>query len=297
MLGTMSVLLPSARWDFQPGTEIAPGRTVVRLLGGGERYEAWLGWDEHLLSPVVFKLLRRTEVERGRSRFAIAREANILRSLAHPGIVRLLDAQTQAEQPYLMLEFLDGPRLSTLLRRFGPLSAEQLLPLAIEMGSALGYLHNEGLLHLDVKPQNIIMGAPPRLIDLSIARRLDEVPTLTAPLGTDAYMAPEQADAGTLAQIGPWTDVWGLGLTLFEAANGYRPFREPSSRASRYPQLSDDVAPFHRRVPEALASVIRRCLARDLDERPTFQEIFDALEDLMPDARDVALRRLRRRIR
>ena len=183
-------------WGFEPGDTLDDGRSAVRLLGGGDRYEAWLGWDDHLAAPVVFKLLRPDQSDGIRPREAIAREAATLASLAHPGIVRCFDARVDGPRPYLVLEFLDGPRLSTLVRRYGPLSHEQVVPLALEIGSALTYLHNVGLVHLDVKPQNVIMGAPPRLIDLSIARPLAELASLRGPLGTDAYMAPEQCLRG-----------------------------------------------------------------------------------------------------
>ena len=294
----MNVMAPERRaeWKFEPGTEIAPGRTAVRLLGGGDRYEAWLGWDDHLAAPVVLKLLRADHVDRPRSRRAIANEAETLSRLAHPSIVRCFAAEPDGPRPYIMLEFLDGPRLSTLLRRFGPLSAEQLVPLALEIASALRYMHNEGLVHLDVKPQNVIMGAPPRLIDLSIARRLDALDRLSAPLGTEAYMAPEQADAQRLAEIGPWTDVWGLGATLYEAANGYRPFRRVA-RGQPVAQLSEEPLPFHQRVPRDVVNLIRLCLARDPSTRPELVTVSEAFEAFLPGARDVALKRLRRRIR
>lgn len=285
-----------ASWDLEPGAELGGGRTAVRLLGGGDRYQAWLGWDDHLCAPVVLKMLRPDHVERSRSRLAIAQEAAVLRALAHPGIVRCFAADLDGDRPYLVLEYLDGPRLSTLVRRFGPLSPEQTVPLAVEMASALGYLHNEGYLHLDVKPQNLIMGAPPRLIDLSIARRCDEIPSVRAPLGTDAYMAPEQCHPSQLHTIGPATDIWGLGATLYEAANGHRPFRrrEPDEP---YPQLAEDPAPFHPRVPHMTRDIILGCLERAPSCRPALGEIMETFEGLMPNARDVALTRLRRRMR
>jgi serine/threonine-protein kinase len=271
-----------------PGDELElGGRTVVRLLGGGERFEAWLGWDDHLLAPVVIKMLRAEAAATDRARQAIRREAEALRSIAHPGIVRLFDADLQAPRPYLVLELLDGPRLSTLLRRFGPLSPEQLVPLATELASALGYMHHEGLLHLDVKPQNVIMAAPPKLIDLSIARRISDVPSLVGPLGTDGYMAPEQRREGLVPGVGPWTDVWGLGATLFEAANGYLPVRDGELVT----------APFHGRVPAALSSLIAACLAQVPASRPSVAEILTALTELAADARSMAQRRLRRRHR
>lgn len=269
---------------------------MVRLLGGGERYEAWLGWDDHLLAPVVLKLLRPGEAEDERARRAIAEEARVLRSVSHPGIVRCFGADLDGERPYLVLEFLDGPRLSTLVRRFGALAPEQLVPLGLELASALGYLHHEGLLHLDVKPQNVIMGAPPRLIDLSIVRRIADVGSIAGLLGTEAYLAPEQGDRSRLHAIGPASDVWGLGATLYEAANGWRPFRKAAA-GEPVPQLTEDALPPHARVPARLARLILACLDRDPAARPTVMELIRELEELAPSARDVALRRLRRRIR
>ena len=116
----MSALVETKRlsWAFEPGTEVAPGRTCVRLMGGGDRFEAWLGWDDHLAAPVVIKMLRLDQRDSSRARQAMAREAGTLGALAHPAIVRMFDADTTGDRPYLMLEFLDGPRLSTLVRRF-----------------------------------------------------------------------------------------------------------------------------------------------------------------------------------
>jgi serine/threonine-protein kinase len=295
-MATKATKKKDASWGFEPGTDVGNGRAAVRALGGGERYEAWLGWDDHLVSPVVLKMIRPDQVDDPRARTATAREAEILGSLAHPGIVRCFGADLDGERPYLVLEFLDGPRLSTLIRRYGPLSHEQLVPLATELGSALAYLHHTGRVHLDVKPQNLIMGAPPRLIDLSIARRIDEVSLLRGPLGTDAYMAPEQCAVELLPTIGPATDVWGLGATLYEAANGHRPFpkRGPDDP---YPQLTDLPKPFHPRVPKVIRDAIAWCLEPEPAERPTMGQLMEAFEDLHEDARDEAMRRLRRRVR
>ena len=283
-------------WGFEPGDTLDDGRSAVRLLGGGDRYEAWLGWDDHLAAPVVFKLLRPDQSDGIRPREAIAREAATLASLAHPGIVRCFDARVDGPRPYLVLEFLDGPRLSTLVRRYGPLSHEQVVPLALEIGSALTYLHNVGLVHLDVKPQNVIMGAPPRLIDLSIARPLAELASLRGPLGTDAYMAPEQCLVDGLSRAGYPTDVWGLGASLYEAVNGFRPFRKREPEGP-YPQLTESARPFHPRVPTRIREVLGACLRPDPSERPTLADLLQAFETLAPEAREVADRRLRRRLR
>jgi eukaryotic-like serine/threonine-protein kinase len=287
---------PLALSDLRPGDAVADGRVVIRRLGGGRRYEAWLGWDDHLAAPVVIKVLRAAHADDGRARTAIAREGAHLAHLAHPVIVRSFDADLDGPRPYLVLELLDGPRLSTLVRRYGPLSPEQLVPLAMEISSALSYLHNEQVVHLDVKPQNLIMGAPPRLIDLSIARRFEDVPKLRGPIGTDAYMAPEQCREEDLARIGPASDVWGLGATLYEAANAFRPFPKRET-GGPHPQLTVAPRAFHPRVPAVLRELIVACLRVEPDARPSLDDLMGAFDELAPEAHEVAIRRLRRRMR
>src|ERR671915_607632 len=180
-------------WDFAEGDEIAPGRRAVSLLGGGYRYEAWLAWDEHIRALVVAKVVRPDQTEDPVARRTLAREAAMLDRLAHPLLVRSFGSDPHGARPHLLLEFVEGPRLSTLIRRFG-LILEQAVPLALNLCSVLHYLAEEGVVHLDVKPRNIIMAGSPRLIDLSVARGVDELGSLGGPIGTDPYMAPEQCD-------------------------------------------------------------------------------------------------------
>jgi serine/threonine protein kinase len=205
----------------------------------------------------------------------------MLGSLAHPSLVRMFDAVLDGERPHLVLEYLDGPRLSTLVRRYGVI-VEQLLPLALELCSALHYMHARNAVHLDVKPRNIVMSARPRLIDLSVAMSLDELGRITRPVGTDAYMAPEQCDPARFSEIGPRTDVWGLGATLYEALASTRPFPSPDpdhdDLAVRYPQTSHDPTPFPRGVPLELGALVLACLERSPADRPTAVELAAALE-------------------
>jgi eukaryotic-like serine/threonine-protein kinase len=288
--------LPS--WAFAEDAEIVPGRHAVDLLGGGERSEAWLAWDERLHTLVVAKLLRPDQVNDSHARAGLEREARALAALGHPSIVRCFDAVLDGPRPHLVLESLDGPRLSTLLRRYGPLAPEQLVALAIEIGSALAFMHDAGFVHLDVKPRNLIMGATPKLIDLGIARTFDEVRLLTAPLGTDAYMAPEQTWAETVSSVGPQADAWGLAVTLYEAMEGRLPFDQSEGATDApYPQRTSRPAPFRRRAAEPIESVITSGLSRDPRTRPPLAEMVSALEPLLLGARRMARRRLRRRVR
>ena len=235
-------------WNFSEGDVIAPGRTAVRLLGGGRRYEAYLAWDEALHALVVVKVVRPHLVADHSALNGLAREARALDELAHPMLVRGFGAVLGGERPHVVLEFLEGPRLSTLLRRYG-VSLEQVLPLAINAAAALHYIHGRGWAHLDVKPSNLVMGSSPRLIDLSVARPVGELRRLAAPAGTDGYMAPEQRDPERFDELGPAADVWGLGATLRAAL----PERAPASlRALVDAALEPD--PRERPAPAELAA-------------------------------------------
>jgi len=268
-------------WEFAEGAAIVPGRHAVELLGGGRRYEAYLAWDDRMHALVTVKLLRPHLVSDPGARNAIAGEAEALRALQHPALVRCFDADLDGERPHLALEFLDGPRLSTLIRRHG-IIVEQLLPLALELSAALHFIAARSFVHLDVKPKNVIMSAPPRLIDLSVATRLEHVADLASPTGTDAYMAPEQCDPALFGEIGPASDVWGLGVTLYEAISGSLPFPEgdltAAASGARYPQLELEPRPLGRNVPAPVAELIQACLVKDPAQRPSALEVADIVE-------------------
>jgi serine/threonine protein kinase len=270
-----------SRWKFREEDEIVPGLTSLTLLGGGLRYEAYLAWHERLRALVVAKVVRPDLVEDASTLAGLQREIELLERLNHPIVVRSFGGEAGGPRPHVVLEHLEGPRLSSLQRKHGPLLLEQLVGLAIEISSALHYLAGEGLVHLDVKPSNIIMGAPPRLIDLSIARTFEQCARLRSPVGTDAYMAPEQATASS-DELGPPADIWGLGATLHEAITGKRPFRkgvrDSADPEERFPQLTDEPAELPAYVPPALAESITACLARDPAARPTAGEVGDRLQ-------------------
>jgi eukaryotic-like serine/threonine-protein kinase len=262
-------------WGFEEGAEIAPRRRAVRPLGGGSRYEAWLAWDEHLRALVVAKLLRPDQTEDAGALRALAREAAMLERLSHPLLVRSFGPEPDGARPHLVLEFVEGPRLSTLIRRFG-LILEQVVPLALNLCSALHYMADRGVVHLDVKPRNVIMAGSPRLIDLSVARRVDELGSLHGPVGTDAYMAPEQCDPERHTEIGPPSDVWGLGVTVHEAFTGRLPYPRPSAEL-RHPQLARSPL-LAEGVPPKLRQLLLSCLERRPADRPRAGDLGDALE-------------------
>jgi serine/threonine protein kinase len=263
---------------------VIPGRTVLKALGGGNRFEVYLVWDDHMHATCVAKLVRPDRASDRRALRELDREAELLETLAHPAIVRGFDAVLDCERPHLMAEHLEGPSLRRLLRLDGPLPPERLLPLALSIADALHYMEGEGFVHLDVKPDNIVMAAPARLIDLSIARSLERAERSRGPLGTDAYMAPEQCVRRPEEPIGPPADVWGLGATLHHAISGERPFPRPKqARHSpdpdvRFPQLHSEPAPLPGHVDAEIADLIEDMLEPDPADRPTAAGVAERIE-------------------
>lgn len=278
-----------AGWHFKRGDEIVPGRSAQSLLGGGQRFEAYVAWNARLMTPTVIKILRPNFVDDKHARRAMTSEGQLLERLQHPGLTRLFDMDPHGERPFIELEYLEGPRLSTLVRRHGRLNPDQAFPLGRQLAATLHYLHSEGVLHLDVKPSNIIMGPTPRLIDLSIARRVERVAHISGFVGTDAYMAPEQADPDLWATIGPKADTWGLGATLYDAIAKRVPHskgrRDAGSGPERFPQLVEEPVPLDpRRHSAGLVDLIMTCLRRDADARPSVAELFDQFDELADEA-------------
>ena len=283
-MGGRTQTLPARQ--LPAGAEISPGRSVLKALGGGNRFEVLLVWDDRRLAVMVAKVLRPHLVDDERVFEDLRLEAEALTSLAHPVIVRGFDAVLEGESPHLLIEHLEGPTLRSLIKRGGPLPLQQLLPLALHISAACHYLAAEGWVHLDIKPDNLVMGVPPRLIDLSLAARLEDAATMRGPLGTDAYMPPEQCGDGR-GRIGSPADIWGLGATLWHAVTGSRPFPRPPGGGDsddphvRWPQLVREPEPLPRSTPPLLAELLREMLAPEPDARPSGVDVVARLEPLV----------------
>lgn len=200
-------------------------------------------------------------------------------------IVRGFGATLDGDRPHLLLEHLEGVALSAAIRSAGRLDLHQLVPLAYQLASGLQYLANEQVVHLDVKPDNVILGVPPRLVDLSIARTVEDAARLRSPVGTDAFMAPEQCDPA-IGPVGTPADVWGLGATLYQAVAGALPYPrgkdfDRDDPIQRFPQLAGEPAPPLSESPLPLAEVVADCLALEASTRPPAGEVASRLEPLI----------------
>jgi eukaryotic-like serine/threonine-protein kinase len=272
-------------WGFDEGHEIAPGRTVLKPLGGGNRYEVYLVWDEHLFAVMVAKVVRPDLVDDEGALHGLRRESEALDALAHPVLLRGFGSHLEGDYPHVLVEHLEGPTLRRLIDRGGRLPIEQVLPLGLHVAAAIHYMAEEGWVHLDLKPDNLVMGIPPRVIDLSLARTVERARRLTDYIGTNAYMPPEQCVPR--GDVGPPADVWGLGATLYQAIAGKLPFSKPRSRddadppEDRFPQLTEEPRPWPQRVPAELSDAVLACLRKDPGARPSAGELALMLQPLV----------------
>ena len=274
-----------ASWNLRKGAAIAEGRAVIERLGGGRRYEVFLVWDDGIRAEAVAKVLRPDRMDDDGAVKALRREAELLERLDHPGLVRGLESVLDGSFPHVLVEYVNGENLREALDERSAIAAGDALLLALDLLGAVAYLAESRVAHLDVKPSNVVLGDPVCLIDLGAARTLEELATRKTPIGTAAYMAPEQCDPGSyLVGIGPPADVWGVGGTLYHALTGHRPFSRPGPRGSdlvaRYPQLVEDPLPIPDYVPAPVARVVAAMLAREPGDRPTAQEAFETLRPM-----------------
>lgn len=248
------------------GRDVVPGYRVVGLLSRGRTLDVYDVWSEERSCRCVVKTLRPDRLDDARARNRLLREGRLLRRLAHPHLVRAYEVIVEP-RPAAVLETLTGETLAHLVdRRSRALGGAELGILGLHLASALGYLHSQGVLHLDLKPSNVVAEAGrAKIIDLSVAR----APGRISPgVGTWCYLAPEQARGEV---VGPEADVWGLGATLWEAATGAAPF-DDGDDGPEYPQLVRGAEPLARRrprLPRQLSDTIDACLRAEPARRPS----------------------------
>lgn len=204
-------------WSAHSGELLLPGLLAWELLGDGVRREMWLAWSTDRWAPVAVKLPRPSYAAEPRSAATLHAEAVLLGQVRHTGFQRLLRDGSGDPLPHLVLEYVEGPSLDTVIDD-GPLGPDDLVFLGMHLAAALHYLHGLGFVHRDLKPENVVIReGRPVLLDLGLARPIGTAGRADAPQGTDGYRAPEQ-ERGAAAE--PLADLYALGTILAEAAVG-----------------------------------------------------------------------------
>lgn len=228
----------------------------IRELGRGGFGAVWLVWDRELSRPAALKLLHGTAPE-DRARFL--REARVAAKLSHPGIVPVFDAGELDGEPFIVMEYVDGVAADA-----AGLDARGAADVVRQTAEAIEHAHRSGVVHRDVKPQNILVARGHAWVtDFGLAKSLGVESSLSMTgdiMGTPGYMAPEQA-RGDLRAIGPHTDVYGLGALLYRLAGGRTPHEGPNAYEVLRKVIEEDPAP--PSCDRELAAVCLRAMEKE----------------------------------
>jgi eukaryotic-like serine/threonine-protein kinase len=256
---------------------IVAGRYLLRdTLGRGGMGVVWLAHDRLLDREVAVKEITFPELlpedQRESMRARVLREARAAARLNHPGAITLYDVLEEQGRAFIVMELITAPTLADLVASEGPLPPERVARIGLQIASVLDAAHRAGIVHRDVKPANVMVGEDGGvwLADFGVAR-LQEDPRLTTSgmiVGSPWYMAPEQAADG---DIGPATDLWGLGATMYYAVEGRAPFERASSLAALAAVVNEPPPPPEHAGP--LAPLLMSLLAKDPADRPALRQV------------------------
>jgi serine/threonine-protein kinase len=276
---------------------------ILRKLGAGGSGVVYLANDSLLQRPVVLKILRTGLLSAEQLRTTVLREARLASAIEHPNVCAIYEVGESGDEGYIVMQYVPGQSLDRLIGR-GPASLQLVLSVGIQIADGLQAAHHLGIFHRDLKPQNVMLtdGGLVKILDFGLARRLSPgdanfdpskpalakdasvAATYTARGGTIRYMAPEQFVTG---QSSVQSDVWALGVILYELTSGRHPFSRPDAedfQAIRAIQFSDpeDLSKIVPGISPELKSVIASCLEKNPGTRyASAAEVREALKTIM----------------
>lgn len=269
---------------FEPGDELGHRYRIEQLLGQGGMGRVYRAYDKELERMIAVKVLQPELVSDPNAMQRFKQELLLASRISHKNILRIHDLGEADGVKFISMAFVEGEDLHHLLRTHGRLPVDRALKIAEQLCEALDAAHSEGVVHRDLKPQNVLMGKNDQVyvVDFGLAKSLEASAagmTRTGQyLGTPRYMAPEQVEA---KPVDSRTDLYALGLIIFEMLTGEEPFKGDSTlqimyrRVKEKPPNPKDLNP---EIPDYLARIILRCMERDPTRR--YQEAKDILADL-----------------
>ena len=268
------------------------------VLGQGAMGLVFRGTQSGLDKLVAIKIMSPDGFHTDESRDRFQREATVVSKLLHPSITQVLDFGIEGDMPFLVMEFVDGKELTDVLAQEGPMPPTRAVAIVRQLASALEEAHRHGVVHRDIKPQNLrLMRYTPggqvflKVLDFGIAKQLGEgsgqgqLTATGAVMGTPMYMAPEQAGGHKVSAA---ADQYAVGIVLYELLTGTVPFTGETLTGVLVSHLTKPPPPLPRQVPEVLQKVVLRLLAKSPAERfADMAELDRALAACEPACRDV----------
>ncbi|AZP17001.1 serine/threonine protein kinase [Streptomyces aquilus] len=268
---------------------------LLGRIGHGGMGQVYLG-ESQGGEPAAVKVIKPTVVD-SETRLRFAQEVEVLKTIWGPRIAAFMDADPDAEQPWLATEYVDGPDLRKHVNTCGPLPTVLVASLGATLAEALAGVHKQGLLHRDLKPANILLGPNgPKVIDFGLAMFTESSASLTAPntiMGTPACMAPEQANG--VKPLLPPVDVYALGAVLLYSATGHYPFQAENIHALFHLITKADAKPDLSGAPDELIPLLTTMLTYDPSLRPTLQNVVQQCRAVI-EAKGLKVAQARRRL-
>ncbi len=264
------------------GAMVVPGVRVGAKLGEGALAEVFKGVQRSLSRAVAVKVLKPSITPGSQLGRRFLREANLLSRVLHQNVPHVYDSGEADGRPYIVMELVEGPSLRKVMDGQGPLAADTAVAIAHELAGALAHVHSLGLVHRDVKPANVLLSrrGDVKLTDFGIARDTSEPQDGLGVVGTPSYMSPEQVLGD---RVDFRSDLFSLGILLYEMLTGRRPFEEEAARTVMQKIRLDRYPPPSSLVP-GVSTVIERVLARCLEKNPTHR--YDSADAVARDLGD-----------
>lgn len=268
--------------QFSAGAKLGDRYEIIRLLGQGGMGAVYQAYDRELERQVALKVIRSDMAANPEILKRFKQELILARQITHRNVIRIFDLGQFENTKFITMEYVEGEDLQTVVKRSGKLPPTEAADIMVQVGSALEAAHAEGVIHRDLKPQNIMLGKNGRVyvMDFGIARSV-LVPGMTqtgALIGTPDYMSPEQAKG---LPLDARSDLFTLGIIFYELLSGLLPFRADTAMGALWRRTSEPARPLaeiNNSIPPALSEIVRKCL--EIDPARRYASATEVLQEI-----------------